>query len=59
VVTLGGIELRVDFAGLQPGATGLYQINAQVSRAVPTGMSVPLEIKQKGAATSVTVRVIE
>ena len=58
-VTLGGVELRVDSAVLQPGAAGLYQINAQVSRAAPTGLNVPLEIKQKGAATSVTVRVIE
>lgn len=58
-VSLGGVDLKVDFAGLPPGATGLYQINAQVSRSVPTGMSIPLEIKQKGATTSVPVRVIE
>ena len=58
-VTLGGVSLPVLFAGLTPGQVGLYQINVSVPRNVPTGLSVPLNISQSGASTSINVRVIE
>ncbi len=59
VVTLGGFELPVAYAGLTPGLVGVNQINVRVPSYAPTGMSVPLVIQQGGAATSLPVRVIE
>ncbi|MCX6610187.1 MAG: hypothetical protein NTW74_04985 [Acidobacteria bacterium] len=59
VVTLGGVEIPVTFAGLTPGEVGVYQINAQILRWVPTGFSIPLTISQGGSVTTLTLRVIE
>lgn len=58
-VRLGGHGLPVHFSGLSPGGAGVYQINAEVSRSVPTGMAVPLQIVAGGADIAVPVRVIE
>jgi uncharacterized protein (TIGR03437 family) len=57
-VTLGGANLSVSYAGLVPGAIGVYQINATVPSGVPQGLSVPLVINQGGASSSVNVRVV-
>src|SRR5262249_46328570 len=43
-LTIGGVKAAVLFAGLVPGATGLYQINATVPQGVPTGDAVPGEL---------------
>lgn len=59
VVTLGGVEIPVTYAGLTPGEVGVYQINAEILRWVPTGFGVPLTINQGGGATTIDVRVIE
>jgi uncharacterized protein (TIGR03437 family) len=59
VVTLGGVQLPVSFAGLAPGQIGVYQINAVVPSIVPTGLSIPLAITQSGAATALEVRVVD
>lgn len=58
-VRLGGHALPVTFSGLTPGGAGVYQIQAEVSRTVPTGMAVPLEISAGGSEVTVAVRVIE
>jgi uncharacterized protein (TIGR03437 family) len=58
-VTLGGHSLPVFFSGLTPGNAGVYQINAEIPRSVPTGMAIPLEIVAGGSQTAVTVRVID
>jgi len=58
-VRIGGTELTVQFAGLAPGQVGIYQINARVSRNVPTGFDIPLSVSQGGQATTVPVRVVE
>jgi uncharacterized protein (TIGR03437 family) len=58
VVTLGGVPVEVTFAGLAPNEIGVYQINVQVYGNVPTGMEVPLVIRQGGAATTIPVRVV-
>lgn len=58
-VTIGGMNLRVDYAGLAPEMVGVYQINANVPYKVPTGLSVPLVIDQGGAATKMSVRVVK
>ena len=44
-VFLGGVEVVPDFAGLAPGAIGLYQINVPVTAEVPVGPAVPLRVE--------------
>jgi uncharacterized protein (TIGR03437 family) len=58
-MSLGGVELFVDFAGLTPGSVGVYQINAKVPfKGIPTGFEIPLVISQGGASTVLPVRVV-
>ncbi len=59
VVTIGGVPVSVDFAGLTPGQIGVYQINVRVNGRVPLGLSVPLVISQGAGSTSLSVRVVE
>ncbi len=59
VVTLGGVQLPILFAGLTPGQVGVYQINAQVPYWAPLGMDVPLKIQQGGQETALLVRVVK
>jgi len=47
-VTIGGIDAPVFFAGLTPGFTGLYQVNAYVPTGVAPGGNVQLIITQAG-----------
>lgn len=57
-VTIGGLEAQVFFAGLTPGFTGLYQVNALVPEGVAPGNSVPLVLSQGDRASPpVTVAV--
>jgi uncharacterized protein (TIGR03437 family) len=44
-VFLGDIEVPPDFAGLAPGAIGLYQIDVPVTAAIPSGPNVPLRVE--------------
>jgi uncharacterized protein (TIGR03437 family) len=58
-VSLGGVPLFVEFAGLTPGAIGVYQINVSVPfKGVPTGFDIPLTISQGDASTAIPVRVV-
>jgi uncharacterized protein (TIGR03437 family) len=59
VVTIGGVPVTVEFAGLTPGQIGVYQINIRVNGRVPLGLSVPLVISQGSGSTSLPVRVVE
>ena len=59
VVTLGGVQLPVSFAGLTPGQVGVYQINVAINRRVPSGISIPLVVTQAGNSTSANVRVVD
>jgi uncharacterized protein (TIGR03437 family) len=59
VVTLGGVPMAVEFAGLTPGQIGVYQINVRIDGRAPLGLSVPLSISQGSGGTAVSVRVIE
>ena len=59
VVTLGGVPLTLEFAGLAPGEVGVYQIDAAVPRSIGQGMSVPLTITQSGGATTMNVRIVK
>lgn len=57
-LTIGGVNARVDFAGLTPGFAGLYQINAAVPAGVTPGNQVPLVITSVGqSSASVTMAV--
>jgi uncharacterized protein (TIGR03437 family) len=58
-VTLGGVPLSISYAGLVPGEVGVYQINASVPLKVPTGMNIPLEVRQGGSTTTLNVRVVQ
>ncbi|MEZ5354124.1 MAG: hypothetical protein R2762_15920 [Bryobacteraceae bacterium] len=59
LVTLGGQQLAVSFAGLSPGQVGVYQINATVPGAVPLGLDQPLLIQQATGSTEISVRVVD
>lgn len=57
-VEIGNEQLTIEFAGLAPGQVGVYQINAYVPRSVPSGLDLPLTVRQGGQATQVSVRVV-
>jgi uncharacterized protein (TIGR03437 family) len=57
-VTIGGIKVRARFAGLTPGSTGLYQVNAIVPEGVAPGNAVPVFLTSAGQASAqVTIAV--
>jgi uncharacterized protein (TIGR03437 family) len=58
-VTLGGVALDIQYAGLVPGSVGLYQINAMIPGKVPQGLEIPLVINQGGISTALSVRVVK
>ncbi len=47
-LTIGGVDAAVAFAGLVPGFTGFYQVNAVVSEAVQAGDAVPVVLTVAG-----------
>jgi uncharacterized protein (TIGR03437 family) len=55
-VIVGGSQLIPAFAGLTPGAIGLYQVNVALPPAIPPGLALPLYLKQ-GSAASIPVTV--
>ena len=60
VLTLGGSNLNVLYAGLVPGyISGLYQINATVPSGVTQGTDIPLVISQGSASLTLNVRVLK
>jgi uncharacterized protein (TIGR03437 family) len=44
-IEVGGVEIEPAFAGLAPGAAGLYQVNVQLPAVEQAGDSVPLYIQ--------------
>lgn len=58
-VTLGGVELPVQYYGLAPSLVGVNQINVSVPSSVPNGFPVALVISQGGNSTSLSVRVVD
>jgi uncharacterized protein (TIGR03437 family) len=58
-VSLDGVPLAVDYAGLTPGGVGVYQINVRVPGSVNPGSNVPLTIQQGGSSTTVTLQVAD
>lgn len=51
VVTIGNTPAQVQFAGLSPGAVGLYQVNAVIPDGVAAGNSVPITIGSGGRSS--------
>ena len=56
-LTIGGQNVHVDFAGLVPSLTGLYQINA----AVPAGVhgTVPVVVMVAGQPSPAVTMVVQ
>ena len=60
VVTIGGIEAKVVFAGLTPFFSGLYQVNVQVRSGVAPGDEVPLVVSpDPSICRAVTLHLLE
>jgi uncharacterized protein (TIGR03437 family) len=58
-VVIGGTSLTPTFAGLTPGAVGLYQANVAVPTTLPPGLAVPLYLKQGAQISSIVTVAIE
>ncbi len=58
-VTIGGVAAPVDFAGLTPGFTGLYQINTRVPAGVSPAAGVPVVISVGGNPGPVVTMAIQ
>jgi uncharacterized protein (TIGR03437 family) len=55
-VVIAGTQLIPSFAGLTPGAIGLYQVNVALPSTLPPGLSLPFYLKQ-ASSTSAAVTV--
>jgi uncharacterized protein (TIGR03437 family) len=58
-VTIGGVNAQVQFSGLTPSTTGLYQVNAIIPAGVVAGDSVPVVLTaagQSSAAATIAIR---
>jgi len=56
-VSIAGMMAPVLYAGVAPGFTGLYQVNAQLPMGTPSGAQ-PLQVIQNGVASNlVTIAV--
>jgi adhesin/invasin len=58
-VNIGGVNAPVLFAGLTPGFTGLYQVNAVVPTGIAPGSAVPITLSVSGQTSpgNVTIAV--
>lgn len=56
-VLIGGVSAPVQFSGLSPQFVGVYQVNFDVPTGVPTGNTVPLQIKIGGVTSTDQVTV--
>jgi uncharacterized protein (TIGR03437 family) len=51
MVTIGGVAAAVQFSGIAPGFSGLYQINVQIPAGIQTGDDVPIQIEMPGSTS--------
>jgi uncharacterized protein (TIGR03437 family) len=51
-VTVGGVEVPVQYQGLTPTLVGLNQINILLTGSAPTGDNVPLVVTQNGVPSN-------
>lgn len=54
-LTVGGISAPVSFAGLTPGQTGLYQVNAVIPSGIAPGDKVPVVLTAAGLSSAPVV----
>jgi uncharacterized protein (TIGR03437 family) len=54
--TIGGVDVPVLFSGLTPSLVGLYQVNVQITDAVPTGEAVPVVITVTDPVTGKSIQ---
>jgi len=57
-VTLGGVNLPVTFAGLDPGQVGVYRVDVTVPYNVASAAQAALVVTAGTASTTVQVRVV-
>lgn len=58
IVTIGGINVPVQFSGVAPGFAGLYQVNVPIPSGVQPGDDVPITIAMPGSTVdSATIAV--
>ena len=58
-VSIGGVDAPVQFAGLAPGFTGLYQVNAVVPDGVATGSDVPVVLTVAGQSSPIVTIAVQ
>lgn len=58
-VRLGGVPMRVEFAGLEPDLPGLYQVRFWVADSAPAGEAVPLVLGVAGVDSNTVFLAIE
>jgi uncharacterized protein (TIGR03437 family) len=57
-VTVGGVATPVQFSGIAPGFSGLYQVNVQVPGGITPGDDVPIVVSMpNGVSDSATIAV--
>ncbi len=58
-LTIGGVEAQLLFAGLTPGFTGLYQVNAVVPPGAGAGDAVPVVLSVSGQPSPVVTMAVQ
>jgi uncharacterized protein (TIGR03437 family) len=51
-VTIGGVPVIPDYAGLSPGFVGLYQVNVHLGNSIPTGDNLDVVLTQNGITSN-------
>ena len=58
-LTIGGVSAQVQFAGLAPGFSGLYQVNAVVPDGVAAGSDVPVVLTVAGQSSPIVTMAVQ
>ena len=57
IVMMGGVRATVNFAGLSPQFSGVYQVNVVVPTGVASGSAVPVQLQIGGATSADTLTI--
>jgi len=52
IVVVGGVQVPIVFAGLAPNYVGLFQVNIEITDAVPTGPAQPITLTIGGQSSN-------